>query len=189
MPKGKSRSAKKQARRPKHTNARVARPPKNATSASALPKKTTLAGFLLRMAAFFGVPYLLLHIVPLDPLLDAIAAIESALLKAAGVASTQFGAVLSSNAAWFQIVPDCSGLVMVFLLAGLLWSTPVKRPKRVFIVFAPLLLAWNLVRLFLVLYAGGVLGQTVQDVLHVGLWFVDAGIVLGIWWMAFSKAR
>ncbi len=154
-----------------------------------LPPKNTFPGFVLRISAFFGLPYALLHVVPMEPLLDAIAAIESAMLNALGVASVRFGAVLSSNAAWFQIVPDCSGLVMVFLLLGLLWSTPVRRPLRHFLVFAPLLLAWNLVRLFLVLYAGGIYGQTAVEALHVGLWFVDAGIVLGIWWKAFSKAR
>lgn len=151
-----------------------------------LPPKTAFSGFALRFAVLFGLPYFLLHVVPLTFLLDGIAAVESALLGFIGISSTRFGAYLSSNSAWFEIVPDCSGLVMVILLGALLWSTPVRNPWRFFKVFAPLLFFWNFVRLFAVLYAGGVLGQAVQDALHIGLWMVDAGIVLGMWWTAFS---
>ncbi|MBI2446041.1 archaeosortase/exosortase family protein [Candidatus Micrarchaeota archaeon] len=154
---------------------------------SLFPHKSAFSGFALRFAFFFGVPYALLHVVPLSLLLDVIAAVESALLQAAGVTSVRIGSVLSSNSAWFQIVPDCSGLVMVMLLGALLWSTPVKRPWRHFCVFAPALFFWNLVRLFAVLYAGGTLGQAVQDAFHIGLWMLDAGIVLALWWTAFSS--
>ncbi len=162
----------------------ASRPP--SSSLFSLPPKATFLGFAFRFAFFFGVPYALLHVVPLGFLLDAIAAIESALLHAFGIASVRFGAFLSSNAAWFEIVPDCSGLVMVILLGGLLWSTPVQRPLRAFAVFAPALFLWNFVRLFAVLYAGGVWGQMVQDWLHIGLWMLDAGLVLAMWWVAFS---
>lgn len=151
-----------------------------------LPPKRSFFGFALRFSFFFGVPYALLHVVPLEQLLEFIASVESAALALAGVASVRIGAVLSSNAAWFQIVPDCSGLVMVVLLGGLLWSTPVRHPERFFAVFAPALFLWNLMRLFAVLYAGGVYGQGVQDALHIGLWLVDAALVLFLWWTAFS---
>ncbi len=151
-----------------------------------LPPKTSFLGFALRFAFFFGVPYALLHVVPLSPLLESIASVESVLLHRAAVESVRFGAVLSSNAAWFRIVPDCSGLVMVFLLGGLLWSTPVKRPERFFMVFAPALFLFNFIRLFAVLYVGGVFGQGPQDAVHLGLWMVDAALVLFLWWVAFS---
>ncbi len=154
---------------------------------SFLPLKTSFFGFVPRFAVFFGVPYVLLHVLPLAPLLESIAAVESAMLQWAGVASAHFGAVLSSNAAWFQIVPDCSGLVMVILLGGLMWSTPVRRPERFFVVFAPMLFLFNFVRLFAVVYAGGVYGQGVQDAAHLGLWLLDAALVLGLWWVAFSS--
>lgn len=164
----------------------TSRSPPRTPSSFSLPPKTTFPGFALRFAFFFGLPYALLHVVPLGFLLDAIAAVESALLHFFGVESVRFGAFLSSNAAWFQIVPDCSGLVMVILLGGLLWSTPVRHPLRFFARFTPLLFVWNFVRLFAVLYAGGVWGQVVQDWLHIGLWMVDAGLVLALWWVAFS---
>ncbi len=156
-------------------------------SVFSLPPKSAFSGFALRFAVFFGVPYALLHLLPLTPLLEVLAELESALLQWAGVESVRFGAVLSSNVAWFEIVPDCSGLVMVILLGALLWSTPVRQPERFFVVFAPALFAFNVVRLFAVLYVGGVFGQGPLDAVHLGLWMVDAGIVLALWWTAFSR--
>lgn len=142
--------------------------------------------FFPRFALFFGVPYALLFYLPLGFLLQAIAGIESILLNAAGFSSTQSGAFLSANQAWFQIVPSCSGLVMVTLLFGLLYATPVMNPMRFFVVFAPALFVFNFVRLFAVTAVGGTWGQTAMEAVHAGLWFVDAALVLFLWFVAYS---
>ncbi|MBI5226750.1 hypothetical protein HY994_05990 [Candidatus Micrarchaeota archaeon] len=164
-------------------------PPKSSFFSFSLPPKSSFAGFALRFAFFFGIPYALLHVLPLGGFLDVIAFIESVGLHALGVASVVFGSFLSANSAWFQIVSDCSGLVMVSLLFGLLWSTPVAKTvrERFFLRWAPLLLVYNLVRLLVVLYVGGTLGMRAMDAVHLGLWLVDAALVLGIWWKAFSE--
>ncbi len=163
-------------------------PPVTTFFGFAVPPKSSFARFALRFAFFFGLPYLLLHVLPLGFLLDLIAAIESVGLHALGVGSVVFGSFLSANSAWFAIVPDCSGLVMVSLLFGLLWSTPVSIAvrERFFAIWAPALLAYNLVRLLVVLYVAGTYGMGAMDPVHLGLWLVDAALVFGIWWKAFT---
>ncbi len=131
-------------------------------------------------------PYLALLSFPFFPLLNAIALVESAALAFFGISSSVFGNVLSSNALWFEIVPSCSGLVMVLLLFGLLFSTPVRQPLRFLVVFAPALFVFNLFRLFAVLAVGGLYGPDAVGAVHVYLWFVDAGLVLFLWFVAFS---
>lgn len=142
--------------------------------------------FFPRFAVFFGVPYFVLHLFPLSFLLEKIARIESWALNALGYSSVQSGVLVSSNAAWFQIVPSCSGLVMVILLFALLYATAVKEPLRFFVVFAPALFAFNLVRLFAVTAVGGTWGMAAMEATHVWLWFVDAALVLFLWFVAFS---
>ncbi|MBI4360544.1 exosortase/archaeosortase family protein [Candidatus Micrarchaeota archaeon] len=142
--------------------------------------------FFPRFAAFFGAPYLLLHVLPLSLLLEGIARVQSFALNAAGFSSLQNGVFVSSNAAWFQIVPSCSGLVMVILLFALLYATPVKKPMRFFAVFAPALFSFNFLRLFSVMAVGGTYGLEAMNAVHAGLWFVDAALVLWLWFVAFS---
>jgi len=82
----------------------------------------------------------------------------------------------------FEIIADCTGLVMVVLLFALLYSTESKADKpRELAFYAPFLLAFNLVRLFATLLAHYHLGEAGFEAVHAALWFVDSGVVLWCW--------
>ena len=76
---------------------------------------------------------------------------------------------------------------MAFLVLALLYSTPVKNPFRFALLFAPALIVANQFRLYLVI-ALGTLFPTLQEAVHVYFWFVDAALVLTLWWFAFASS-
>lgn len=142
--------------------------------------------FLLKFSLLFGLPYLALNIIPLKPLLETIAFLEALMLNQTGIAAQASGVIVSTSTQVFQIVPSCSGFVMIILSFALLYSTPVNKPFRYLIVFSPALFAFNLLRLYAVLAVGTSWPQLMEP-LHCYLWFVDAGLVLFLWFVAFSS--
>lgn len=143
--------------------------------------------FFAKFGLLFGIPYVALNALPYPPLLEAIASFQKSALESVGIAAVQNGTRIETATQLFQIVPSCTGLVMVFLMFALLYSTPVKNPARYLAVFAPALFAFNQVRLFSVLSLGTLFPAQVEP-LHFFLWFVDAGLVLFLWFVAFSAS-
>ena len=142
--------------------------------------------FLAKFAAFFSVPYALLHVLDLRLLTQPIASFESAFFNAAGVPSSAAASIIFAAGREFEIIPDCTGLVMVILLFALLWSTPIeeKRRRPFFAAGSIFLLAFNLARLFFTLWAGVAWGNAALEAVHVALWFVDSAVVLAVWAVA-----
>jgi len=141
------------------------------------------AAFLLSFLALFFVPFALIHFLPLGFASEAVASVEETMLKAAGYATQRDGAFLSiGGKSDFEIVTDCTGLVMVILFFALLYSTPSKADKpRALLIYAPVLLSFNLARLFATLVAHYHFGPAVFEGVHVALWFVDSAVVLWCW--------
>ncbi len=142
--------------------------------------------FLTRFPFYFLVPYALLLLVKPAFLTNAIASLEALLLNAAGFNATAAGSTLFANNAVFQIIPDCSGLVMIFLFLALFYATPRasfvrKRGTTAIAAYAVGLFIFNLLRLFVTLSIGAAYGEGALNAAHAALWFVDAGVVLAAW--------
>ena len=137
--------------------------------------------FLTRFLAAFFIPYLLVHFLPLAPVNQAVASTQNALFEATGFETELDGTLLTVRGGFethYRIITDCSGLVMVILFAALLYAT--KPSWRALLLYSPLLLAFNLLRLYVTLYAG-VQYPSLFDATHAALWFVDSAVVLLAW--------
>lgn len=142
--------------------------------------------FLRKFFLIFALLFALLFFVDLPPLNSAIAYIEAALLRSSGVPVSLDGTVLQYSGFAAKIVNECSGLVMVALLASLLYATdiPEHRRRRALIIFTPFLLLFNLLRLFITLYVFFAV-NSLFEITHVFLWFVDSAVVLSCWYYVF----
>jgi exosortase/archaeosortase family protein len=137
--------------------------------------------FLVRFLPAFFIPYLLIHFIPLEPLNSAVASTQNAFFDAAGFETELDGSLLvirGATEARYRIITDCSGLVMVFLFAALLYAS--KPSWKALLIYSPLLLAFNLLRLFITLFAG-VQHPPLFEATHAFFWFVDSGVVLLAW--------
>lgn len=140
--------------------------------------------FLLLFFIGFAALYLLVQALPIEFALEGIASFETQALNYAGVAASSSQTIVFTPSMEFEIIKDCSGLLMVGLLAALLFSSSSDHRKSLstLLLFAPLLLAFNLLRLFATLFVGAQYGQQIMDAVHFALWIVDSLIVLLIWW-------
>ncbi|NYZ78422.1 exosortase/archaeosortase family protein [Candidatus Micrarchaeota archaeon] len=142
--------------------------------------------FLTRFPLYFLIPYALLLLLKPAFLTNFIASLEAAFLNAAGFAAHATGSVLVVNNAIFEIIPDCAGLMMVFLFLALFYATPRakfvrKRGLPAVAVYCIALFAFNLLRLFATLAIGAAYGENALNAAHAALWFIDAGVVLAAW--------
>lgn len=142
--------------------------------------------FLTRFPFYFLIPYALLLFLKLAFLTDSVASLEKIFLNAAGFNATAAGSILVVNNAVFEIIPDCTGLVMVFLFLALFYATPRasfvrKRGLPAVACYCIALFAFNLLRLFATLAIGASWGEGALNAAHAALWFVDAGVVLAAW--------
>lgn len=145
--------------------------------------------FLLKFFALFAVLFTALYFAPLSFLTSFIASIESIFLNFFGLPVMQVGSLIVFNDFVFQIVNECTGLVMLSMLAALLYATPTMSSKDKYFglgLFAVPLLLFNLLRLFLTLFVGLSFGQSALDATHFILWIVDALVVFLVW-MHLSK--
>ncbi|OIO25415.1 hypothetical protein COX85_02745 [Candidatus Micrarchaeota archaeon CG_4_10_14_0_2_um_filter_55_9] len=137
--------------------------------------------FLVRFLPAFFIPYLLIHLLPLAPLNQAVAVTQNAFFEATGFETELDGTLLTVRGgveAHYRIITDCSGLVMVILFAALLYAT--KPSWRALLLYSPLLIVFNLFRLYVTLYAG-VQFPSLFNATHMALWFVDSAVVLLAW--------
>ena len=136
--------------------------------------------FLLRFFPAMAALYAAIILVPLPWLYAGIASLETNFLNGAGIPAASNGALIHVDGASFEIVAECSGLVMAAMLVSLFYASKTKRWRWLAggMVF---LLLFNLARLFATLYAGASWGQAALDLVHPALWFVDTGLVLAIW--------
>ncbi len=142
--------------------------------------------FLAKFFILFSALYAILFFVDLPPLNSAVAGIETAILRASGVPVSLDGTTLQYGGYSARIVNECSGLVMVALLAALLFSSdiPEKRRWRAMAIFSPLLLLFNVARLYATLYVFFSI-HPFFEMTHVFLWFVDSAVVLACWYHSF----
>ncbi|MBU1198047.1 archaeosortase/exosortase family protein [Candidatus Micrarchaeota archaeon] len=130
--------------------------------------------------------FLVLIALDLSFLTQAIASIQRDMLGHVGTYVTQDGSSLQFGHYVVHIVAECSGFVMVILLAALLWSTPIPERKRwkALVLLTPFLLLFNLARLWLTILVFFYVFPYFE-IVHVSLWFIDSALVLGLWYCVF----
>ena len=124
----------------------------------------------------------------LAPLLEWIAGTQANWLYSAGIDAFAEGSVVHANGSQFEIVNECSSLVMIALLAALLFAGGKKSDWKALAIGVPLLFAFNLLRLFATIAIGASFGDGALDPVHYLLWIVDAGLVLAVW-LAFGRKK
>ncbi|MBI5635376.1 archaeosortase/exosortase family protein [Candidatus Micrarchaeota archaeon] len=152
-------------------------------------QKPSAKAFLLKFFALFAVLFAAVYYAPLSFLTDFIAFVESVLLNLVGMSVISAGSLVISREIVFQIVNECTGLVMLSMLAALLYATPsISRREKILglALFAIPLLLFNLARLFLTMLVGISFGQGALDSIHFILWILDALVVFLVW-MHLSK--
>ncbi|MBI3587734.1 exosortase/archaeosortase family protein [Candidatus Micrarchaeota archaeon] len=140
--------------------------------------------FLLKFLAAFAFLFLVVLAFPMRPLLTLIAQLVTAILNAAGTGALSQGTVIYSHGLFFEIVNECSSLVMISLLAALLYATEGMRlhiKARSLAIGAAVLFLFNLARLSATIEAGVNYGNSALDAIHFLLWIVDAVVVIALW--------
>ena len=137
--------------------------------------------FLKYFAASFVFFYAILKILPLQPLNLLVAFIQEKMLFYAGYAVFRVGTTLLVDGAAFEIVLECSGLLLMALFFSLLYATRTKISKPRLLGYFAFFFIFNLFRLAFTLGVGATYGQGALDVVHPALWFVDSAVVFAAW--------
>lgn len=137
--------------------------------------------FLALFIISFVVLYALIRILPLQFLTVFIANAEASILSSAGHAAVAQGTALFVGNQAFEIVVDCSGLVMIILFFSLLYSTGVKISWQKLLKYFAFFFVFNLIRLAFTLAVSADYGNAALDIVHPVLWFVDSGVVFAAW--------
>ena len=137
--------------------------------------------FLFYFVLTFAFLFALIKILPLDSLNFFVAEIQEKILSLAGYEVAREGTLLLVGSAAFEIVIDCSGLVMLIMFASLLYSTNTRLSWKKIVFYSAFLFVFNLARLAFTLAVGANLGNQTLDIVHPALWFVDSGLVFGVW--------
>lgn len=138
--------------------------------------------FLAKFGVFFSIPYALIHVVDMRTITDFIAGAESALLSAAGVGNSVSGSLISAPPQAYEIVPDCSGFVLISAFAALAFAsrTTLRKQTVSIALFSPVLFAFNILRLFATLWVG-VRASPYLEAAHLSFWFIDGALVMLLW--------
>jgi exosortase/archaeosortase family protein len=141
--------------------------------------------FLARFFLIFFSLFALLKIADLSAVLGIVAGIEYSLALLIGMPATLDAPVILLENSSVEIVAECSGLVMIILLAALLWSTKIPNARRVryLLVFSPFLFVFNILRLLATLITLNSY-PAIFEYVHIFLWFIDSAVVLLIWMKA-----
>lgn len=138
--------------------------------------------FLVKFFVVYAVLQLLIVSLPLGFLENGIALLEA---NALGLQAQ--GNAIFFGSYEFQIVPNCTGLVGISVLASIIFALrrPELKKKVLLLAFgAAVLFPLNLLRLYLVLLAAISFGPEMAGGLHIASWFaVSAAIILLWYWL------
>jgi exosortase/archaeosortase family protein len=138
--------------------------------------------FLAKFGLFFSMPYVLIHLIDMRAVTDFIAGVEGALLSAAGIRNAVSGSLLNAPPQAYEIVPDCSGFVLISAFAALAFAsrTTLRKQMVSIALFSPVLFVFNIFRLFATLLVG-VRAPAYLDAAHFSFWLIDGALVMLLW--------
>ncbi|MEM4255393.1 MAG: archaeosortase/exosortase family protein [Candidatus Norongarragalinales archaeon] len=137
--------------------------------------------FLFYFTTVFSLIFALLKLAEPRPVNLLVAQLQESLLSSAGYGVLRDGASLVVENAAFEIVVDCSGLVMMALFFALLYATKTRIPHLRMLGYFAFFFTFNLLRVAFTIAVGAEYGPQAIDVVHPALWFVDSGLVFGCW--------
>jgi exosortase/archaeosortase family protein len=153
-------------------------------------KPTDEKRFVVRFLAAFFLLYIAIHATDyalpglLYPLKRLVALSLVPLLSAVGITATAQGTAVVAGAAKYAMAIECTGLVMVALLASALYASEMK-PKtiaRALVFYAPFLFAFNIARVLFAVWAETALGAGAFDPAHALTWLADSAVVVLVWY-------
>lgn len=159
-----------------------------------LKQQGTPLQFLTRFLIVFLPLYAIIELTTIyfsnNILTQTIASIQSALLNSIGIFANNSGNIIRTVGATFEVIPDCSGLMLIAMLAGLLYATRSvtnKHKLNILLLGGAVLLIFNLLRLTLTIYTFVNFGQNTFELTHFALWIIDSLLVITIWLLAINK--
>jgi exosortase/archaeosortase family protein len=141
--------------------------------------------FLLKFFAIYAVFQLLILNAPLHGLESWIAS-----LQAHALSLESAGNQVLFQGHTFEIVPNCTGLMGVSVLASIVFSLrkPAFGKKALLFAFgAAALFPLNLARVWFVLWAAIEFGPGLAETIHIATWFFSAGLIIGLWYFLTKK--
>ena len=156
---------------------------------SEFKKKAIL--FLIKFFVIYAVLQFLILALPIGFIENGIAEIEASAIggKAEGNV-IEFDNATATHS--FQIVPNCTGLVGISVLAAIIFA--LRKPKlnkkiALLAIGAAILFPLNLLRVYFVLWISIVYSPEIGEILHITTWFIAAGAILVIWYYFTKKLQ
>ena len=125
--------------------------------------------------------FILIKILPLDFLNIIVAQLQETILSQAGFSVVRDATSLTVGKAAFEIIVDCTGLVMMIMFVSLLYSTETRVSIPKILGYFAFFFIFNLFRLAFTIAIGANYGGNAIDIAHPVLWFVDSGVVFAAW--------
>ncbi len=141
--------------------------------------------FLIKFFVIYAVLQFLILALPLEFVENGIAGIEAAAIGARAEGNI---IELEGNEAVghsFQIVPNCTGLVGISVLAAIIFALrkpELKKKLALLCIGALILFPLNLLRVYFVLWVSIEFNPGIGETLHMTTWFIAAGAILVIWY-------
>ncbi len=137
--------------------------------------------FLFYFIVVFSLIFAVLKILEPRSINLLVAQLQESILSTAGYPVLRNGTSLLVGNTAFEIVVDCSGLVMMAMFFALLYSTKTRIPHLRMLGYFAFFFFFNLFRIAFTIAVGADYGNAAINVVHPVLWFVDSGIVFACW--------
>ncbi|MEM4663208.1 MAG: exosortase/archaeosortase family protein [Candidatus Diapherotrites archaeon] len=141
--------------------------------------------FLIKFFLIYGTLQAGIYLADINPLTNWIASFEASLFDLENQ-----GNVIRANGVAFVINNSCTGLVSISVLAAIVFSFRKPDLKHKLLVFLPcslILFLVNLLRVYLVLYAGVHINHRLVEPLHISSWFLMSAAIVFLWYVGTKK--
>ncbi len=141
--------------------------------------------FLIKFFVIYTILQFLILALPLEFVENGIAEIE-----ANAIGARAEGNMIEGREQSFQIVPNCTGLVGISILAAIIFSLrkPELKKKLVLLgIGTVILFPLNLLRIYFVLRVSILSNAEIGEILHMTTWFISAATILVIWYYLTKK--
>ena len=136
--------------------------------------------FLIKFFVIYAVLQFLILVLPIGFIENGIAEIE-----ANAIGEGAEGNLIELEGHSFQIVPNCTGLVGISVLAAIIFALrkpKLKKKLALLCIGALILFPLNLLRIYFVLWVSIIYNPEIGETLHMTTWFIAAGAILVIWY-------
>jgi exosortase/archaeosortase family protein len=136
--------------------------------------------FLAKFFLIYALLQLAIVSLPLGPLENGIA-----LLEAGALGLRSEGNAIFLGPQEFSIVPNCTGLAGISVLASIIFALnrpEFKKKAALLALGTAVLFPLNILRIYLVLLAAISFGPKLAEVLHIASWFAVSAAIIVLWY-------